>query len=179
MTGRVIARRWEVGSSGFINTDNRGMSARTHPQRPSPEAADPCPLVHTFCRRALHQLSTSTQGPLSEMQLDRLRLPSNRRATTTPRLPKGLDPALLSSVRQALATSSSPVAHSSSTPAVVLQLFTQHLRYLVARGARISPSPSHARAFCLAILAQLSPASTHDDTHGGRPVRQAGRGGQQ
>lgn len=156
----------------------RDAFAKTHQSLPSPEQVDPRPLVHSFCRRALHQLSNAPPGPLSGPQQDRLQFAATRRTAANRQSAKGADPALLSAVTQALATASSWIAGSASAPAAVLKLFHEHLRYLKGHGAHISASPDLARAFCVAVLAQLSPDSAISDSHGGRPVRRAGRGGQ-
>lgn len=153
--------------------------ALTHPDLPSPEHIDPHPVVHDFCRNALHQLSeasAASPGPLSTMQLNRAREAALRR-TSSQRTPAKGDPALLPAIKQALALSTNVLAQSSTLPAEILKLFHAHIRFLTTQKAQVLPTAAFARAFCIAVLAQLSPDSSPDDSHGGRPIRRAGRGG--
>jgi hypothetical protein len=156
----------------------RNLFVRHHPQLPSPEAEDPRPVVETFCRRALHQLDTTADGPLGEVQIDRLLTPSRRRDLPHKEPPSPLDQALLTAVERGMAPHTNAISGAPSTAAALLQLYRQHLVILAKHFGRVPASPDHATRFSRAAMAQVDARLGTTEGRGGRPVRRVGRGGQ-
>ena len=145
-----------------------------HPHLPSPEDVDPMLVVASFCRNLLAQFDSLQPGPLSDLQLDRLLTPAQRRSPSW-RGEQQPDPALEAIVR-CLNSQSHQLAQHAAAHRTLRDLFHHHCKHLPPPSTLSIDRARHAHSFCMAVLSQVDTRLGLPDSRSARPTRRPARG---